>query len=128
MVLEEEVREAVLWLLSVVGVRQARLVASLCLLAMRRGDFSTGQRGGGLSSSVVIPLSASSDSATLTEGNDGRLSCLVADCGVDGAEIAVVINGSLLTVGVERALGPRDWKPESELPMLPSDEWFSQSA
>ena len=88
--MDDEVRDEVLWLLSVLLFDARSVAASFSLLAISRGELFTGHNNGALSSLVVMPLSVSSDSFEYTGGNDGKLSCLAADRGVDGADVAVI--------------------------------------
>ena len=113
MVFEEEVRDTVLGSLCGVGVDDA--IASLCRLAISRGDSLTERRNGG-------PRKADSSSSESASTTGGVLRpYLVTDCGEDEAEELAVLLASCDCVGVAREL----WKPESGLPRLP---WFSQSA
>ena len=112
MVFEEEVRDTVLGLLCGVGVDDA--IASLCRLAISRGDSLTERRNGG-------PRKADSSSESASTTGGVLQPYLVTDCGEDEAEELAVLLASCGSVGVAREL----WKPESGLPRLP---WFSQSA
>ena len=113
MVFEVDVSEVELWASLLVGVE----AVSFSLLATSKGESVTERKKGGLRNEL----------GSSCAGEDALRSFLIAECGDDGAELAV-IRGSCGMVGVERALGTREWKPESVgLSRLPC-EWFSQSA